>query len=78
MVAGAVGLWAIFHRSKPAVRWYMLSWPAKIVLGVLTAVNMRSLQMKHDVVRGPTTAIAWFLNVLFNIYFFKVMRAAVR
>lgn len=75
VVAGAVGLWAIFLRSKRAVRLYMLSWPAKLALGVLSALNMRSLQIKYDVARGPTAAIAWLLNLVFNVYFFKVMRA---
>lgn len=71
VVAGAVGLWAVYFRSKRAVTAYMLSWPAKFWLAVWGALDMRKLQIKYDVERGPTAAIMWLLHVVCLLYFFK-------
>ena len=71
VVAGAIGLWAVFFRSTRAAKVYMLSWPARSLLAVWGALDMRALYIKYDVDQSHVGLI--YLITIFNVlYYFKV------
>lgn len=66
-----VGLWAVFFKSKEAAKLYMLSWPARFVLMVWGALQLRSLCIKYDVEQGPV-GIVYLVTFIILLYYFKV------
>eukprot|EP00904_Undaria_pinnatifida_P005230 jgi/Undpi1/1837/HiC_scaffold_12.g05224.m1 len=71
LVAGVVGLWAVFLRSRRAAKIFMLTWPAKFVLAVVGTIQFQRLYNEYGV-ETRFQGIIWLITIFFLLYYFKV------
>lgn len=77
LVAGVVGLWAVFLRSRRAAKIFMLTWPAKFVLAVVGTIQFQRLYNEYGV-ETRFQGIIWLITIFFLLYYFKVGLLALR
>lgn len=70
-MAGVIGFWAVFFRSRRAAKVFLLSWPVKFVLAVVGTIQIDSMSHKNGV-EEEHKAWAYLLTMCFLLYYTKV------
>ncbi|CAN0255699.1 unnamed protein product [Pylaiella littoralis] len=74
IVAGLIGLWAVFRSNALAAKMYMWTWPASFVLGAAANFMVISKQKQYGVDRQPLAENIGMATSLFSFaYYLKVV-----
>lgn len=71
VVAGLIGVWAVFFQSRGAARVFTLSWPFKFALAVVATIWLQSVG-GNDGVEQRANLLVWFATIFFFLYYTKV------
>ncbi|CAN0571549.1 unnamed protein product [Ectocarpus sp. 12 AP-2014] len=77
MLAGAVGLFAVFKSNALSAKIYLWTWLPKFFVGVVARYTLRAEMKQYGIDKsdGPGVVISELLSVVFLLYYVKVGRS---